>query len=224
MVLPLIPMIVTAVKAAVTAMATALPKIGAAALNLVNKIPPNLWKPAIELTTNLAKNLFDIKESAGEIGQKALTAAENGVDRDQFDSTAEYLKHLREKIKLDREKFDSLPPEELKARELTGMVIFTQSIEEKCGLQLPVDVLKTFAKIAMPGGLFLIMAEKLKNSNLTLEDIAKYLGENCPSSKIREIGSLLKDAVGAFLGANATTDSINQTILDMIEKNKQVQA
>ena len=220
----LITLAITAVKAAVAAVTAALPKIGAAVMNLVNKIPQNLWRPLCELTTNIVKNISGINDSACEIGEKARVAAEKKVQPEDFKSKTDYLKHLQDKIEVDHEKMKNLSPEERMARELTGIVLFTQSIEEKCGLKLPVEVLHTLSKIAMPAEQFLILAEKLKNSELTMNDVVSYLDEKCPGSKIADVDALLKDAVTLFLGDKATRDSVNQCILDMIDKNKQVEA
>ena len=216
--------VLAAVKTAVTVVTAALPKIGAAVMNLVNKIPQELWKPLIDLTTNVVKTLLGIKDSAGEIGEKARIAAEQGVKPEQFKSTSDYLKHLQEEIKIDRDKFDNLKPEELRARELTGTAIFIKAIEEKCGLKLSSEVLKTLAKIAMPAGQFLYLAEKLKNSELTFDDVVKYLDETCPSSKIGEVGELLKGLAQTVLGENCTSDAINQWIMNLIDKNKNPEA
>ena len=220
----LITLAITAVKVAVSVVTAALPKIGAAVMNLITKIPQNLWRPLIELTSNVVKNISGINDSACEIGEKARVAAEKKVKPEDFKSTTDYLKHLQDKIEIDREKLNNMSPEERMARELTGAALFTQSIEEKCGLKLPAEVLRTLSKIAMPAGQFLILAEKLKKSELTMDDVVSYLDEKCPGSKIADVDALLKDAVTLFLGDKATRDAVNQSILDMIDRNKQVEA
>ena len=218
--LPFITVAIAAIKTAVAAVTTALPQIGAAVMNLVNKIPQNLWKPLIELATEVAKCIFGVKDNAAEIGEKARVAAEQGIKPEQFSSTAEYLKHLREKIEIDREKFNSLSEEEIRARELTGAAIFIRGIEEKIGSSLSTDCLAMLSRIAMPASQILILAEKLKNSNLTFDDVVCYFKNECPSSKIPQVGGAIKDAVQEFLGANASKDEVNQTIRGMMEKNR----
>ncbi len=219
----LITLALTAVKAAVAAVTAALPKIGAAVLNLVSKIPQGLWRPLIELTSNVVRSISGIQDSAFEIGEKARVASEKGIRPENFNSTTDYLKHLQNEIEIDREKLGSLKTEERMARELTGTALFIQDMEEKCGLKLPAEVLKTLSKIAMPASQFLILAEKLKNSELTMSDVVSYLEEKCPESKIADVDALLKEVVTVFLGDKATQKEVNQNILDMIDKNKQIQ-
>ena len=216
----LITLAITAVKAAVAVVTAALPKIGAAVMNLVAKIPQNLWRPLIELTSNIVKNISGINDTACEIGEKARVAAEQKVKPEDFKSKTDYLKHLQDKIEIDREKMNKLSPEERMARELTGAALFIQSIEEKCGLKLSTENLCTLSKIAMSAGQFLILAEKLKNSELTMDDVVSYLDEKCPGSKIADVDALLKEAVTAFLGDKATKEAVNQSILGMIDRNK----
>ena len=208
----MIEQILMAVREAAIFVTQNLPKIGAAVKELISKIPPEVWKPLIEFATEGIKALFGTKDTAAEIGEKARIAAEEGCQPEDFKSTSDYLKHLEEKIQIDRAKFEALTPEEIQARELAGTAIFVQGMEEKCGMPVPTEFLKVVSKIAMSASTVLRLAEMLKTAEVTLDDVIDYLKERCKGDKLEAVDAAFKQAIAAD-HPDMDADKINETIL-----------
>ena len=118
---PLLPFLQTLIQPVIAA----LPKIGAAIANFVAKIPPpvleKIISTTIDIVGDLAKRLLGCSDSPAELGDKALNAEKKPED---FETTSDYIKYLEKDIKLDREAFQNLTPEEKRTRELTGTEIY----------------------------------------------------------------------------------------------------
>ena len=136
-------------------------------------------------------------EPADVMGVKA-SQAEKGID--EFDSIEAYIDYLREEIKLDKEKFDSLSTDERIAYSVTGLALEGGAIGEKLGMEIPADIVEMVAKISEIGKLvvetkeLLSMALNLKNDGITnLSDISDCIKGTGNSDRLKTGEMLLKE-------------------------------
>lgn len=87
------------------------------------------------------------EEKLDELGAKATQP--DTKKSEEFSSTEEYIKYLREEVKLDQERFDKMSPEEKLANQLAGTAIITKGIEEKTGTKIPAEFLVNSAKLKL---------------------------------------------------------------------------
>ena len=84
-------------------------------------------------------NLLGVKkedENLEEIGAKAMKSDKKP---ENFDSYNDYIKHLRENIKLDKEEMENASKELKLARTAVGATVVSKGIEEKKEMEISVD-------------------------------------------------------------------------------------
>lgn len=118
-------------------------------------------------------------DSAAVLAMKAAQA-EKGVS--DFDSVQEYITYLKEKIKLDEEKFKGLSQEEKMVYTIAGIAIKAGAVGEKAGLNIPPEIVEMGAKVALAGKVVLSTKElltllsELKNKEIDdLSDICDVI-------------------------------------------------
>ena len=212
---PLLPFLQTLIQPVIAA----LPKIGAAIANFIAKIPPPVLEKVIAATIDivgdLAKRLLGCSDSPAELGDKALNAEKKPED---FETTSDYIKYLENDIKLDREAFHNLTPEEKRTRELAGTEIYRQGISEKLSFNVSDDFLIFCGKVGLDAKtVYLFLDSVQQNGSITQNDICAYFEGKCQPEKAKEIGNFCR---GIFLKTldNPTLDTVNQKMISLMEE------
>ena len=202
-------------------------KIGAAvcgfakgAINVLNKINiPGLdLNGLIGKVANIVQSVLDVlginsEESPEILGAKAGQCEKNTTD---FDSTEEYIRYLKEEMKLDKEKFDKMTPEEKMGCKAVGIALETKAIEEKIdGVSISPECLGMLTKMQIGGinisGKDLVrIIQILKEEGITnLNDVVEYLEGSGESNRLKT-----GDALVIALGENGETkvNELKETI------------
>lgn len=172
-----------------------------------SKIMPTIGldiKPFIECVGKIITAVAEFfgltakEENLEEFGEKALQADKKP---DDFESTEEYIKYIREEIELDREKFDKKSPEEKQANAILASSIILEGIKEKSGMDIEPTTLVDIVKMGIkPEDASKILVD-LKNVDVSnakdMTDVLKgdYTGKDI--DKILDVLSENFDKMGA---------------------------
>lgn len=134
MIFPLIGMAFTAIASAVTSIG---PAVAGFCANVLPKIAPLLEKgleilkvvEGIANTVSQVMGIFNSNETAENIGDRAIQAAERGVTPEQFEKHDDYMSALRD-LTLDPEKSARLSePQKI----MSGLAVAGRGLDEKFG-------------------------------------------------------------------------------------------
>jgi len=128
----------SAVSGAVGALATGLAKLESG-LGAVS---------AIVQVIGLALGIIKPKEDVEELGAKAMQTDKKPEDFDQY---SDYIDHLRNDIKLDKEKFENATDTEKLARTAVGTSIVIKGVEESKGFDIPLKAWVAMATMGLEG-------------------------------------------------------------------------
>lgn len=107
---------------------------------------PGLFEMIQQIT-----GLFGIgRERPDEMGMKVEQSGEKPED---FDSIQAYIDHLHKDIQVDQEKLDKLSDMDRVAYGAIGSALCVKGMEEKCGMELPIDFWKVASKVVHAGKL-----------------------------------------------------------------------
>ena len=112
---------------------SAIGSIGKGALSLVKGCAIGIGKVVGGIWGGVGKMLSILKpqENPEELGEMAMQGAERGIKPELYKSNQDYIQALRDKIKIDREKFQKLNDQELHERRMLGTKIIVRGVEEK---------------------------------------------------------------------------------------------
>ncbi len=167
------------------------------------KIPEGLFK-TVSTVSNIVHTLAGIFGIRSEEDPEILGAKveQSGKKPEDYESTEAYIQELRENVKLDREKFDKLTPEERMGCKMVGTAIETKAISEKLGgMNISEECLGTVAKLEFGGAKIdpkelVAILQSLKEQGITdLDDVVHYL-EGTGSKNMLETGQALASALG----------------------------
>jgi hypothetical protein len=222
--LPFLGPVIAALGTAFNAVVAALPKIGAAIVSFIDKIPPQIREQilsvAIDVVADLSKRFLDVSDSPEKLGEKALNADKKPED---FDSITSYIKYLEKEIQIDPNVFINLTPEEKKARELAGTEIYRQGISEKLGFNMSDDFLILCGKAGLDAKtVYVILNALQENQSVTLDDFCKYFSGTIQPEKAKEIGAFCRSVFASVFNDLTSDSDINKKILSIMEDVRKV--
>ena len=164
-------------------------------------------------------NLLGVKkedENLEEIGAKAMKSDKKP---ENFDSYNDYIKHLRENIKLDKEEMENASKELKLARTAVGATIVSKGIEEKKGMEISVDTWVAMAKAGLDGKIDIIdlILDTFKTKN-EQKDFANYVDGKAGFKEEKIVTDKLTD-IYKSLEPNASDIDIEKKVMDM-DKSK----
>jgi hypothetical protein len=174
-----------------------IPGIGSTIINIAQVIGL-----AAKVIHGIAEILGIKSEEDPEVLGAKAEQAEKTIDH--FDGDAEaYIRYLKEEVKLDKEKFDQMTPEEKLGCKVIGLSLETKAIEKKLGgIEIPPESLATLGKIYMSGEVeldakeLLEIVKDLKAAGITnMNDVVEYLEGKGNSDRI-QTGKVLKEVIG----------------------------
>jgi hypothetical protein len=199
----------------VSTIGSAVKDLATGLITAVKELP--LFQAISKLITFIGKRfgVFKPDENVEDIGAMAMESDKKPED---FDSTEDYIQHLRENVEFDKEKFEGYSNEKKLACKAIGASIATKGVAEKIGNNL--------SPIRLMG--FWIEAEKqkfsdeevgslidnFKKDNLDFQ-LSDYLKGNL---KVDESKSYLNSIASALRESNP--DIKDDEILDRISKMK----
>jgi hypothetical protein len=198
----------------VSSMAGSLGGLASTAMNALKVAGPWLGQIA-NIVSAIAQllGIFKKEDDVEEMGAKAMQSDKKPED---FSSNTEYVEHLRNDIKLDREKFDAAGPAERMARTAVGTGIAMKGINEQKGFDVPIEAWVAMGKL----GLDETSAKEVDTIIDTfkdgkLEDFAKYVdGKLEGVEKNGEMGDTLADMYKE-LEPNSSVEEIEDKVMKM---------
>lgn len=91
----------------------------------------------------LALGIIEEKDDIEELGARAC---ESKLKPEDFDSTVEYIEHLKTNVELDKKEMENRTQEDKLAHKGIGIAIIKKGIKEKTGLELTDNFLYTVGK------------------------------------------------------------------------------
>lgn len=129
-------------------------------------------------------------------------AAQCDKKPENFESTEAYINHLRNNVKLDKEKFEEMTPEEKLGCTAIGTAIYTKGVEEKLGgIDIPVECMGTIAKaqesgITLDPKTIVAVIKALKEAGITnMEDISDCIEGKGDSDRLKT-SETIEEALG----------------------------
>ncbi len=139
------------VSSACSAIGSAVSSIGSALASTASsflKVASPYLGPIVNVVMALAQSLGILTEEddMDELGAKAMESEKGPED---FNSTAEYIDHLKNEVKLDKEKFANATESEKLAHKAVGTSIAIKGIEEKKGFDIPNEAWLAMGKMGL---------------------------------------------------------------------------
>lgn len=168
---------------------------------------------------SIVGNLLGVKEedeSLEEIGAKAMKSDKKP---ENFDSYNDYIKHLRENIKLDKEEMENASKELKLARTAVGATVVSKGIEEKKEMEISVDTWVAMAKAGLDGKIDVVnlILDTFKDKN-EQKDFANYVDGKAGFKEEKIVTDKLTD-IYKSLEPNASDIDIEKKVMDM-DKSK----
>lgn len=193
------------------------------AVSIIAKLPipgldiVNILSAAAKIIHAVVDFLGIKSEEDPEILGAKATQSDKGLE--DFDDDVEaYIKHLKDEVELDKEKFDKMTPEEKLGCKAIGMALETKAVEGKIGgIEISPECLATLIKIQSAGihidaKELVGIVQALKESGVTnLNDVVEFLDGKGSSDRIKT-----GEALAAALGDGATTKILD--LLDAVRK------
>jgi membrane protein implicated in regulation of membrane protease activity len=179
--------------------------IGALATSLIPTLAPGISEvlfgltviSAIVSTIAEALGLKDKEETPEELGMKAEKSDKKMED---FDTTEEYIEHLRNDIEIDKKEIENLSDEKRATYMAIGSAITIKGIEEKYGVDLPGEFFQTVADRNLKGKEVHEYIKGFKENGITnMKDVSNYLN-------------------GKDLESNVEPSAISDSIIDTMKK------
>jgi hypothetical protein len=174
--------------------------IGGFAKNLIAILPPIGIPPIIIIgliikaidAIGRALGIIEEKESAEELGAKAMDAEKKWED---FESTQAYIEYLREKVAFDRQKFETLSSEEKIACQAVGISIESKAIAEKKGIEIPEVFWGEVGRQKMEGAEAEAYIDSFKVGGESLDKFSGYLKGDLTSGENLRVSPILENAI-----------------------------
>jgi len=124
--------------------------------------------PVVNVISAVAQMLgvFKKEDDPEDLGRRAAISDKKPED---FDSTEQYIEHLRNDIQIDKEKMKKETDIDKAAYQAIGAGIAVKGISEKKGFDIPMEAWVTFAKLGMEN--------KEKEVNALLDDFKGDIGK-----------------------------------------------
>jgi len=171
----------------------------------------------VGMIVNFVAKMWDVLQhgdNTEELGAKAMQADKKPED---FDTKSEYINYLREKIELDKEKFENASEPEKFARAAVGTKIVIDAVKEKKGFEISIDTLFALVKLGydrLEGKekeLDAILKEFKEDKGKDLKD---YVDSKLDTKKELEVGDKLTE-IYKELNPEATDKEIEEKVINM---------
>ncbi len=156
-----------------------------------------------EILTDILYALGISCDSADEIGIKAEKTEKSMSD---FSSVEDYVKFLREEVEIDKEKLESLNPDEKMAYRTVGMAVEAAALGEKMGVNISPDFvllmskLRTVGDIAVEVADLISMVKSLKDSGVEeTQNVCEYFSGKGDSDRVHT-GQIIRTVFEAMFG------------------------
>lgn len=154
------------------------------------------------------------EETPEELGMKAEEAEKKPED---FDSTQEYIEYLRNEVKVDKQKLETLSQEEKVVYGAIGSAIYVKGMEEKYGMEMSGDFWATVAQMNMKGEEVKAYIESFKAAGIKdMKDMSDYI--KCEPLADGKNPKIISDAMlGALkeLNPEMSDEALEDKLLDM---------
>lgn len=184
-------------------------------------------KMAIETIAVVAKVIVIIAEELGildkdvnmeELGAKA--AQPDTKKSTEFESAEAYIEYLKNEVKLDQERFQGLSEEEKLACQAAGLSIMTKGVEEKMGVQIPVEFLQIIGQLKMTPQEVKAFMESFRENHIdSMKTMADYLSGKNMGESGSTVNQAMADAMKA-INPKANEDNIQDKIADMCAESR----
>lgn len=195
------------------------PSISTVADVLFNKLPPIIEAARIVIGTISevvskvceALNIAPLGENAEELGAKAMQ--EGTRSKMDEETTQEYLDYLRNEVPLDKDKLDTMTPEEKVACAVLGTSMKAKSIEEKTGVELPPEFLISIAKSKMRHE----QVERFinafsQNGIISMGEFTRYISNDMSEDDALKVGNVIKGAMKELTPEMSEEDIQNEIV------------
>ena len=200
------------ISSAASSIGSAVSGFAKSAVSIIAKLPipgldiVNILSAAAKIVHAVVDFLGIKSEEDPEILGAKATQSDKGLE--DFDDDVEaYIKHLKDEVELDKEKFDKMTPEEKLGCKAIGMALETKAVEGKIGgIEISPECLATLIKIQSAGihidaKEIVGIVQALKESGVTnLNDVVEFLDGKGSSDRIKT-----GEAFATALGDGATT-------------------
>ncbi len=130
-----------------------------------------------------------------ELGQKAMQEGTRPKMEDE--STEQYIEYLRNEVKLDEEKWQTMTPEDMLKANALGTAIITTAISEKSGVDISADFITTIPKLELSANQISEYIKTFKENGIdSLDDLTDYLRGELSDDKKTEILQIVKETEG----------------------------
>ena len=156
---------VSSIGRGVAAVATSIVSLG---MTLAGKVGETIKGIAVSL------GILKPEDKMDELGEKAMMSDKKPED---FESMNEYIDHLQNDVKIDKEKFDKLDKAELLARSGIGAAITLKGIEEKLETSISPEFLAAVAKQDLAADEIIQTIKTYKEKELDTDDYSLYVDD-----------------------------------------------
>ncbi|WP_042462061.1 hypothetical protein [Neobacillus dielmonensis] len=193
--------------------------IGPALVNVGRVLVANLPKietglkivSAVVQTISVVLGLINKNDTAEELGAKAVESDKKPED---FRSTEEYIHYLRNEVKLDSQKMDTLKTEDRMAYTTIGSVILAKGIEEKFRVNIPVDFWVEVGKQKMNADEAKAYIENFKANGFDEVKLSDYLKGKLPIAELKQVAPIIENTLKQ-LQSELTPEQVQSKIMEM---------
>ena len=201
----------SAVGGAISAAAGALSKAASVVGSTVSKLGSTITSVAKSLLTKIPKpeiltdiivavvkviaeklGLIEEEDDVEELGAKAMQSEQN---LDDFESTEQYIKHLRNEVELDIERFKALKEEEKLACSALGVSILSKGIEEQVEIDIPADFWIEVGKHDLKAEEAKAYIENFKENDFSELNLSDYLKGELSVSENKEVAPVFEETL-----------------------------
>ncbi|MGL4403455.1 MAG: hypothetical protein ACRCTS_07035 [Fusobacteriaceae bacterium] len=196
-----------------------LPSLGKALAGAASVLIGKLF-PVIDIVISIVKvigvalGLIEEKDEVDELGAKAC---ESELKPEDFSTTEEYINHLKNDIKLDKEKFEGRSEIEKLAHKGIGVSIVKKGMEEKLGMEISNDFLYYAGKANLSGGETFGLMKIFKENNFTsMEKFESFMKNGMPLSEKIKTGEMITDGLlNTDENKDKSREDIEKKVVDM---------
>ena len=175
-------------------------KVGSVVSSFANSLVAKLPEPSIlnEVISAVVKviaeklGLIETEDTPEELGAKAVESEKNIED---FDSTKEYIEHLRNEVELDMEEFNEMGEIERLGCSAIGVSILSQGIEEEEEISIPEDFWVEVGRQDMKVDEVKAYIENFKENDLTQINLGDYLKGNLSVKENKKVYPVIRDTL-----------------------------
>ncbi|MGL4790161.1 MAG: hypothetical protein ACRCW1_02025 [Anaerotignaceae bacterium] len=163
-----------------------------------------------------ALGLIDKTEKVEELGAKA-TQVDTKKPED-FETSEEYIKYLREEVELDKDRLDKMSKEEKHACQLAGTAIIVKGVEEKTGTKMSPEFLVDIAKIDLNHRELSSYIDAFKANGVNdMKVMTDYLSGKCEVNKVDTAAKAVVEGIMS-LNPDMSKKEVDDKLGQMMQK------